>query len=214
MKENRMSEEFKERLFHGCFLGLVLFASAVMVLCLRKNTAEIERILPYAPIALVGYLVIGFLLICIHDRPESGWFSSWFKGSAAVYWCSLFAFAISIIGIFVSEIIRYILLVNVAIAVGCWIIDYCWLQRTADELNQGAGKGRYLIVDLQDCPKGTDAFCREIEDYCKKSRIRLEFINWGRPADVMMDGEKYHVELDSFYSQFGPMYALKFKKLS
>lgn len=212
MKENRISEEARERILQGCFFGLILFTSTALLLSFRRDMDEVGRILPFIPAALAGYLLIGNLLVWIHSLPERGWASSWFKGAAAVYWIDLIAVAFVLLSFIVSESWRHIILVNAVVVVVFWILDYCSVLKIAKELNGGAVKGRYLVVDLEECPKGAEAFCREIEDYCRKNRSSLEFLKREKPAEILMDGERYHVELDFFYSQFGPMYALKFRK--
>ncbi|MRM88897.1 DUF4318 domain-containing protein [Faecalicatena contorta] len=212
MKENRISEETREKIYQGCFLGLLLFASTALFLSLRKDMNEVGRILPFIPAALAGYMVIGNLLVWLHYLPEKGRVSSWFKGAAAVYWIDLIAVGFVLLSFIVSESWRHIILVNAAVVLVCWILDYRSVLKIAKELNGRTVKGRYLVVDLDECPKGAEAFCREIEDYCRKNKIKLEFLQREKPAVILMDGEKYEVTLDFFYSQLGPMYALKFRK--
>ena len=212
MKEKRLTDDFIERILRGIFLGLVLFTSAVLVLCFQNNIAEIGKILPYVPVAFLVYILLGIVFVWLHERVGEGQISSWFKGSAAVYWCDLFMLVLFVPGFFLSDSLRYIILVNEFVLIGCWILDYCFVLSVAKELNHRKRRPLYLVVDLEECPKGEEAFCREIEDYCRKNRMSLEFVNRGKPADVMMNGEAYHVELDMFYSQFGPMYALKFRQ--
>lgn len=212
MKMKRLSDETREKIMYGCFLGLVLFASSAVYVSFKKDAAVVMSLLPFVPVALVGYLLLGNLFIWIHERPESGKVSIWFKGSAAVYWTWLLTFAIIFIGAFLPGTARHIILVNAAVIIVCWVLDYCSFIKIAKELNGNVSKGRYLVVDLEECPKTVDAFCCEIEDYCRKNKKTLEFISRGKTAEILMDGEPYQVELDSFYSQFGPMYALKFKQ--
>lgn len=214
MKTKKSLEDRKEQAVYGCFFGLILFASAAVCLSFQRNAASVVEILPFIPVALVVYLLVGYLLIWLHDRPESGKASMWFKGSAAVYWTWILTGAIGMVAFLLPKIVRNMILVNVAVIIICWILDYCSIIKIAKELNGGVVKGRYLVVDIEACPRNVEAFCKEIEDYCSKNRLHLEFITRGKPAEISMDGERYQVELDSFYSQFGPMYALKFKLLS
>ena len=44
MKENRISEETREKIYQGCFLGLLLFASTALFLSLRRDMNEVGRI--------------------------------------------------------------------------------------------------------------------------------------------------------------------------
>lgn len=212
MKTNSMSEETREKVMYGCFFGLVLFASSAVYFSFIKDTAAAGELLKFIPAALIVYLILGNLFVWLYNRPESGKLGVWFSGSAAVYWIWIFMGALGFIAFLLPGILRNMILVNVGVLVVCWIADYRSFHKIADELNGGVVKGRYLVVDIQECPKSVDAFCREIEDYCKKNRRTLEFITKGKPAVIRMDGELYHVELDSFYSQFGPMYALKFRQ--
>ena len=160
MKENRISEETREKIYQGCFLGLLLFASTALFLSLRKDMNEVGRILPFIPAALAGYMVIGNLLVWLHYLPEKGRGSSWFKGAAVGF---------VLLSFIVSESWRHIILVNAAVVLVCWILDYRSVLKIAKELNGRTVKGRYLVVDLDECPKGAEAFCREIEDYCRKN---------------------------------------------
>lgn len=213
MKAKGMSDETKEKLIYGCFFGLILFASSAIYFSFQRNMEAVAQILPFIPIALAVYILAGILLIWVYSRPESGKISSWFKGSAAIYWIGIIAAIVAFTAFAVPELVRHMVLVNFLVIVVCWGLDFCSFMKIANELNGGVKKGRYLVVDIQECPKNVEEFCREIENYCEKSRVRYEFITWGKPAEIVMDGERYMVELDSFYSQFGPMYALKFKQL-
>lgn len=210
MRTHGISEETKEKVLDGCFFGLVLFASTAVYLSFSKNTATIAGMLKFIPVALIVYLLVGNVIIWLYNRPGKSKIGQWFNGAAAVYWISIFAGFFVLLSIVLPGVLRNIVLVNIAVAFVCWLVDYRSFKKIAEELNGEVVKGRYLVVDLEECPRSVDAFCREIEDYCRKNRITLEFITRGKPAVVKMDGQTYHVELDSFYSQFGPMYALKF----
>ena len=135
MKENRISEETREKIYQGCFLGLLLFASTALFLSLRKDMNEVGRILPFIPAALAGYMVIGNLLVWLHYLPEKGRVSSWFKGAAAVYWIDLIAVGFVLLSFIVSESWRHIILVNAAVVLVCWILDYRSVLKIAKELN-------------------------------------------------------------------------------
>lgn len=211
MRTEQNAEDRKERLLYGCLLGLILFASSAIYVSVFVGTEMAKAMLPYTPAALVGYLALGILLIWAYTKPHKGEMGVWFNGSAAVYIIDLVAGAVVFVSFFLPQFIRYMILINVAIILLCWFLDYRYFVKVAKELN-GGKKNISLVVDIQDCPRSEEAFCREIEDYCRKTGRRLEFIKRGKQAEIRMDGELYTVELDSFYSLFGPMYALKFKQ--
>lgn len=213
MRTKQGFDETKEKVIYGCLFGLILFASSVIYVSVLRNAETVKALLPYVPAALVGYLAVGNLLIWLYTRPYRGNMGRWFNGSAAVYTIGLLVSAVAFVAFWIPEIIRYMILINVVIVLICWILDYCFFMKVANELNGGTKKLRCLVVDLQECPRSVEAFCREIEDYCRKNGRRLEFIKREKNAEIRMDGELYTVELDSFYSVFGPMYALKFRQV-
>lgn len=212
MKLEQMLEEKKEQIFYGIFLGLVLFASSALALSVWGDFSELKVIVPLISVVLAVYFLVGNLLVWLYEKSGTWKISTWFKGAAAIYWIGILGGLVSFISCFLPALLRYVLLVNLGVLIICWLCDYSSVLRMAKELNGQKDRHRYLVVDLKECPRGEEAFCREIEEYCRKGRIELEFINWGKPADILMNGEAYHVELDSFYSQFGPMYALKFRQ--
>ena len=212
MRTKQTLDEKKEKLLYGCLFGFILFASSAIYISIFADKKEAGVFLPYIPVALVGYLLAGNLLVWLYTRRGKGSAGVWFKGSAAIYTIGIIASAVAIAGSVLPQVLRYMLLVNLVIIILCWLLDYCFLVKVAKELNRGKNC-RSLVVDIQECPRSVDAFCREIEDYCRKNGRRLEFLKRGKVAEIRMDGERYSVEVDSFYSMFGPMYALKFRQM-
>lgn len=216
MKEKfaeRISEETVERIGRGCFLGLILFTSTMVYWCSGKNIRLIEMKTWLVGVMLICYLLLGNLIFSGYAMPKPGrfgkWLSSWMKGVTILYVMFLPLLLLGMFAAFIPEVIRYTFVLNLTVLVLCWLLDYSILKRIAGELNQGR-ENWVLIVDLEECPKTEEAFCEEIEKYCAKNHQKMEYIHWGKPADIKMDGEEYHVELDFSYSGVGPAYALKF----
>ena len=98
MRAHGISEETKEKVLYGCFLGLVLFASSAVYLSFSKDTAAIAGILKYVPVALIVYLLVGNLFIWLYNRQGNRKISQWFNGrftgfrflQVFLFYCRLF----------------------------------------------------------------------------------------------------------------------------
>ncbi len=75
------------------------------------------------------------------------------------------------------DVLERCLLFNLILLAALWTIEYSMARRMTKALNGALGTRSptvmptSLIVDLDDCPKGTEAFCIEIERYCIKNHI-------------------------------------------
>ena len=106
--------------------------------------------------------------------------------------------------------VRMIFLLDAVVIGGFLIWDYRRVWIMSRKLNKKSVKTRVLLVDLDGPPKTVDEFAAQIADYCGKNHRTLEFISRGKIMEIMMDGEFYTVEIDQSYSQFGPLYGMKF----
>ena len=96
-----------------------------------------------------------------------------------------------------------------------WLIEYRAARRLARDLNGALGRrapAASLIVDLDECPQGAEAFCIEIERYCIKNHITYQFIERKKPAVILLDGVKHRVDLGVYYG-YVPGWFLKFTEI-
>ncbi len=214
--KKRLSEKAERILVQGSVLGCVMFLVTVVYLGLQKDKAFALQMLPFLLPVLLGYVAFGMVFFFFYYRKErtgeSGTLSSFMKGASGIYWIGnlfpLFLAAAALLG--KKEPVRIILLLDALLVAGFLIWDYLYMNRCAGEFNRRFRPRQVFLADLEECPQSVEAFCIEIERYCLKNHRSLEFVKRDKPAEICMDGEHYFVELDSYYSQFGPMYSLKF----
>lgn len=212
----KLSERTESILQQGSIMGCVMFIVTVVYLGLQKDKAFALQMLPFLFPVLLGYVAFGMVFFFFYYRRErkgkAGIFSSFMKGASGIYWTGNLFILIFVAAALLGDKkpVRMILLLDALFVVGFLIWDYLYMNQCAGEFNRRFRPRQVLLVDLEEYPKSIDAFCIEIERYCLKNHRSLEFIKRDKPAEICMDGEHYFVELDSYYSQFGPMYSLKF----
>ena len=137
------------------------------------------------------------------------------SGIAIYYWVWMIVIIVPIIGVFIDDYIRYIILVNTIIIVGLWIGDYMHLSRIAKELNgMRVNKHKTLVIDLDEKPKSKEEFFKIIEDKCIAKGDILEYIERDIPAIVRINEVLYKVELGYYYGLIGnEVYTLKITEL-
>lgn len=211
----KLTEERKEVLKCGCILGAVLFIVNVIYIGIQKDRNFAEEIMPYFAVLFLGYTAAGilfFLFYIIREPKKDGFWKYCLKGSAGVYTFMNFVPLFLLAGVALSDRtpVRMIFLLDAVVIGGFLIWDYRRVWIMSKKLNKKSVKTRVLIVDLEESPKTVDEFAARIADYCGKNRRSLEFISRGKTMEIMMDGEYYTVEIEQSYSQFGPMYGMKF----
>ena len=211
----KLTEEKKEILKYGICMGVVLFIVNVIYIGLQKDRGFAETIMPYFGLMLLGYAAAGVLFFAFYivkEPKENGLWKYCLKGTAGVYTIMNFMPLFFLAGVALADRtpVRMIFLLD-AVAIGGFLIwDYRRVWIMSKKLNKKSVKTRVLLVDLEEAPKTVDEFAAQIADYCGKNRRTLEFISRGKTMEIMMDGEYYTVEIEQSYSQFGPMYGMKF----
>lgn len=214
-------EERKERiaalLKSGCFLGLVLLSSALLAFSLEKNTRMIISLLPWFPAILAGYLAVGILVMWLYTKPKRATtkIGQYVRGITFVNIGWLILWLVPLIAMFVlPEALRVALGVNIIVLFVLWALDFSSLVRTAKELNGHKWqRKRVLLADLDHCPKDREEFFAEIEKYCIKNHLSLEYVEKNNPAIIKLDGMAHMVKVEYSNSRVGPMYSLKFEEL-
>lgn len=210
-----ITEERKDTLKYGCILGAVLFIVNVIYIGIQRDKSFAEEIMPYFALLFLGYTAAGILFFAIYTTREPKEDSFWkycLKGAAGIYTLMNFVPLFLLAGVLLADRtpVRMIFLLD-AIAVGSFLVwDYVMVWKMSRKLNKKSMKTRVLRVDLDGPPKTVDEFAAQIADYCGKNHRTLEFISRGKTMEIMMDGEYYTVEIDQSYSQFGPLYGMKF----
>lgn len=208
-------EEKKEVFQYGLAMGCTFFISNVIYLGLQKDQQFMVTMMPWLGVLLAGYLLLGIAFFFFYLKlsgKDFGALKSFTKGAAGIYSLGNLMPLLFLAGILLTDKqpIRMMLLLDLGITVGFYILDYCSVWKLSKELNGKNVRTKTLLVDLEGCPKNVDEFCSHIEAYCSENQITLEFLHRGAPALILMDGKECTVELESYYSQFGPVYGMKF----
>ena len=203
----------KENLIKGVNVGLLLLVSSILTLRFTNDLEGAVKVFNYfIPVVLV-YIIIGILFQFIRQLPGKN-----SKGSAGIsiyYWIWMIVIIVPIIGTFIDDYIRYIILVNTIIIVGLRIGDYIHLSRIAKELNGiRVNKHKTLVIDLDEKPKSKEEFFKIIEDKCIAKGDTLEYIERDTPAIVRINEVLYKVEIGYYYGLIGnAVYTLKITEL-
>ncbi|WP_070042803.1 DUF4318 domain-containing protein [Robinsoniella peoriensis] len=195
-------DNLKECGLKGSFLGLVLMMSSLLVVSLTGDAAGMTMVLPYIPAIMAVYLLLGILCWLLHGRSPKE--HSWLLGAAVYYWMFLIMIIVMTIAAFLTQTVRYVILVNIAVLFVLWLMEYVSLKKIADELNQGMPQGRSaLVVDLDEKPATMEAYFHEIEKYCEANHWNLEYIKKEKPALIRINGKKYAVKMGLYYTPIG-----------
>lgn len=210
----------RSQIMSGLSLGLALMVSTFFAVYSFGDDTISARWMTLLPLLLAAYALAGVLLMAWHRRPPR-------RRPATPYLSGLNAWYGWVVPAFVwlllfrltgFDVLERSLLFNLILLAALWTIEYSMARRMARALNGALGTRSptatpvSLIVDLDDCPKGTEAFCIEIERYCIKNHIDYQFIERDKPAIVLMNGIKHRVELGVYYG-YVPGWFLKFTEL-
>ena len=137
------------------------------------------------------------------------------SGPSIIYWIWIIVLFFIVSAYWIPQVIRYIVLANVAILLMVWFLNCLYLKNIAKELNSGLEYySRMLVEDLPARPQTEDMFMEEIENYCKKNNLSLEIIEYGIPAKIKMNNTLYQVKLGQYYSLIGTMvFTLEFHNM-
>lgn len=206
-------DNLKECGLKGSFLGLVLMMSSLLVVSLTGDAAGLTMVLPYIPAVMAGYLLLGICCCLLYGRTPKE--HSWLTGTAVYYWLFLIIMLVIVTASFLTETVRYVILVNALVLVVLWVMEYVSLMKIADELNQVMPAGRSsLMVDLNEKPATMEAYFNEIEKYCTDNKWEMEYIKKEMPALIRVNGKSYRVKMGVYYTAIGtPVYTMTFSRM-
>ncbi|MFL0248200.1 DUF4318 domain-containing protein [Candidatus Clostridium stratigraminis] len=206
-------EDIREISIKGLSLGLILFLSAIIELLINKDMQHLQIVGTFLIPIILAYCLLGMFIRWMLYRStirKEGFHL--FTGVAVVYWISMFSAIFMAGAFFIPQVIRYIVLANIATLLLIWFLNCIYMKSIAKELNYNLSYyNRTLVEDLQERPQTEDIFIEEIETYCKKNHLSLEIIEHGIPAKIKMNNVLYIVKLEQYYSMFGTLtYTLEF----
>lgn len=209
-------EDRRDITLKGLFLALILFASTLINLLVHRDIQHLRIVGTFLIPIIIGYILLGlFIRFIIYRSTVRKREFHLFSGSAIIYWIGIFSTIIMFSAYWIPQVIRYIVLANVAALLLVWFLDYLYLKNIAKELNSGLKYySRILVEDLSTRPDTEDMFMEEIENYCKKNNLSLEIIDYGIPAKIKMNNALYLVKLGQYYTLFGGIsYTLEFHNI-
>ncbi len=211
----KITEEQKYIFKMGLSLGAAFFVTNVIYIGIQKDRVFAENIMPYFGFLFLGYVAVGIVFSFFYTRSDPGKDRFWkycMKGAAGVYSIMNLAPFFFIAAIIFAEKtpVRIMLLLDAIVLAIFLAGDYRMAWNMSKKLNGYTCRKKSLIVDLEKYPKTVDEFCGQIADYCVKNHKTLEFVTIGKTMEVLIDGERNTVELEQYYSQFGPVYSMKF----
>ena len=183
----------------------LLFFIAVFVLMISRDMEHLELFCDKLGLILGGYILGVAAVRLISGLPLVKKIGEWcgilFHGFASVYWIGLLSLLCSIVGESLEAYIRYIFIANVLVLAGVYVGRYLYLRRVAQEMNRGRSvKNFVLLEDLERRPKNEDEFMEWVEDYCKKSGLDYEVLQYGIPSLIVMVGVRYRVQVTEYCS--------------
>lgn len=201
----------------GLCLGLALLVSALFAVYSFGNRAITVRWMGFFPLLLLVYALLGILLMVWHRRaPRAHPITPYLSGFNARFALCLPGLAwLLLFRLTGFSVLERCVLFNLLLLFALWLIEYRAARRLARDLNGALGRrtpAASLIVDLDECPQGAEAFCIEIERYCIKNHIIYQFIERKKPAVILLDGVKHRVDLGVYYG-YVPGWFLKFTEI-
>lgn len=201
-KNEKMNEEMRnEILKRGGFVGLILWAGAVLYVSLRYRTLGLTA-LPWMLPMLAADVAAGVFLLwmCLHKQVIGG--------MSALWTGFIVLFLLVIAGRILPEWVRQIIGLDFGILLVLFGGNYYYLSRMAKKMNQGR-RGYTLRIDLKEKPASREDFLRQFEAYCAKENIDLVYEVRDVPAVVLMNGIRCEVSLDSTPGFGGADYVMK-----
>lgn len=203
----------RENTLKGIYIGFTLLISSILTLRLTNDVEGLVEAFNYFIPVLIGYMLTGVVIQWIRSLPHKS--SEGSMGAGIYYWIFLIVLAVSVIGNFIPDYIRYIVLVNIVVILALWIWDYISLSKVANELNSGRSyKENTLLVDLKEKPKTKEEFFKILEEYCISNRVSLEYVEKDLPAITRINGVLNKVEIGYYLDISGAtIYTLKITEL-
>lgn len=206
-------EDIKEISIKGLTLGLILFLSTLIELLINKDMHHLQIVGTFLIPIILGYCLLGMFIRWMVYRStirKEGFHL--FTGVSIVYWIFMISAIFMAGAYFIPQVIRYIVVANIATLLLVWLLNCIYLKNIAKELNSSlAYYNRTLVEDLQEKPLTEDMFLEDIQNYCKKNHLSLEILEYGIPAKIKMNNVHYNVKLGQYYSMIGTLtYTLEF----
>lgn len=213
----RFLHSCRSQLIPGLCLGLALLVSALFAVYSFGNRAITVHWMGFFPLLLLVYALLGILLMVWHRRaPRAHPITPYLSGLNARFALCLPGLAwLLLFRLTGFSVLERCVLFNLLLLFALWLIEYRAARRLARDLNGALGRrapAASLIVDLDECPQGAEAFCIEIERYCIKNHITYQFIERKKPAVILLDGVKHRVDLGVYYG-YVPGWFLKFTEI-
>lgn len=201
----------------GLCLGLALLVSALFAVYSFGDRTVTVRWMGFFPFLLLLYALLGILLMAWHRRtPRAHPVTPYLSGLNTLFALCLPGLAwLLLFRLTGFSVLERCVLFNLLLLFALWLIEYRAARRLARDLNGALGRrapAASLIVDLDECPQGAEAFCIEIERYCIKNHITYQFIERKKPAVILLDGVKHRVDLGVYYG-YVPGWFLKFTEI-
>lgn len=206
-------EDRREITVKGLFLALILFMSTLIDLLILRDMQHLQVVGTFLIPIIAFYCLLGmFTQWMVYRSTLRKKEFHLLSGTAAIYWICMLSTIFMVCAHWVPQVIRYIVVANVAALLLVWFLDYLYMKKIAKELNSGLEHySRVLVEDLPVRPKTEDMFMKEIENYCKKNHLSLEIMEYGIPAKIKMNNTQYMVKLGQYYTLVGILvYTLEF----
>lgn len=206
-------EDRRDFTVKGLFLGLILFVSILIDLLINKDMQHLQIVGTFLIPIILAYCLLGiFIQWMVYRSTLRKEGVNLFSGAAIVYWIFMISTIFIAGAYFIPQVIRYIVVVNVATLLLVWFLNFVYLKNIAKELNSDlAYYSHTLVEDLKERPQTEDMFMEELENYCKKNSLSFEILEYGIPAKIKMNNVPYIVKLGQYYSVVGTVtYTLEF----
>ncbi len=199
----------------GILLGIILFFSAVFSLMVTQDMEHLQLFSEKLFLMIGGYILIVLIAKLFFSISWIRKMGILFQGAGILWWGWLFALAVSIGSSFLPDYVRCIFISNLLILLLLYTGRFLYTKWIADELNMGNWKKGFVFVeDIDEKPKGEDAFMQWIDQYCLKNGLDYDILHYGMPAKIKMDGIEYKVEVFDYASMSsGIVPAIKFTRL-
>lgn len=214
MKKNRKKEWILET-GKGILFGIILFFSAVFSLMFTQDMKHLQIFSENLFPIMGGYIFIVLIIKILFSISWIRKIGIIFQGAGILWWGWLFALAASIGSGFIPDYMRNIIITHLFLLFILYVGRFIYIKWIADELNRGKWKKGFVFVeDIDERPKGEDAFMQWIDQYCRKNGLDYDILHYGMPAEIKMDGIDYKVEVFDYASMAsGIIPAIKFTRL-
>lgn len=206
MRKEMRIEHYKDNILSGIFVGMILLISSLCSIRIIEDVALWEQTMRYIIPGILGYLVIGVVVMLIHrrERKVKTKPKNHYHNASGLYIMMIYVFFFEFSVMILPRTVGIILWVNIFVLFLLWLGEFYYLKRMAKKLNMVVGLvEETLIIELPDKPGGTDASFAFFETYCKKNNMQLEIMEKEIPGRVRLDGIEYSININMDYTMFG-----------